>query len=210
MTRTAAPCEVLDGVSLTPETDEKLAEFVAMVSSWNQKINLVAKSTVPAIWTRHVRDSAQLMAYCDPGARIWTDIGSGGGFPAIVVAVIASQLMPQMRFVLIESDQRKAVFLVEAARKLNLPVQVHAQRAEDLAPIGADIVSARAVASLGDLLPLCHRHLAPDGKCLLLKGRQAMDEVAAARANWQFSANCIESSTDPSARVVIITDLSHV
>lgn len=203
-------CEVLDGVALTPETDEKLSEFVRMVSLWNQKINLVGKSTVSAIWTRHVRDSAQVIRYCDPGARVWADIGSGGGFPAIVVAVLATQLLPQLRFVLVESDHRKAVFLSEAARKLNLPVQVHAQRAEDLAPIGADIVSARAVAPLGDLLPLCHRHLAPAGKCLLLKGKQAMDEIAIARATWKFSVSCVESCTDATARVVIITDLSHV
>lgn len=200
---------ILDGEVLVPETVQRLTDFVGMVLVWNEKINLLAKSTLPDIWTRHVRDSAQLIRHCDPGARVWADIGSGGGFPGIIVAVLAAQFFPDLRVVLIESDRRKAVFLAEAARKLKLPIEIQARRAEDLAPIGADIVSARAVASLRDLLPLCYRHLAPKGRCLLLKGRQAADEIAAAREDWLFSARCLESSTDPAARVVIITDLSH-
>ena len=110
---------------------DRLEEFVALVQKWNPAINIIGKSTEPQIWHRHVLDSAQLFSLARPDQRLWLDIGSGGGFPGLVLAILAADGMPALRFILVESDRRKAVFLSEAARNLGLAVTVHPKRIEE-------------------------------------------------------------------------------
>lgn len=192
------------GVDVSRETVADLKVFADLVTKWTPKINLIAQGTVDAIWDRHIVDSVQLYRFAPETYDTWVDIGSGGGFPGIAMAILGKALQPDARFVLIESDQRKATFLRTAARELQLRVEVIAQRIESASPQNADVVSARALTALSGLLPLAERHLDPDGVALFHKGRQSQKEVAEARKNWSFVLEDHVSITDPDSRILAI------
>lgn len=194
----------LAGLSVSRETVTRLEAFAALVEKWTPRINLIAKASQKEIWQRHIIDSAQLFALAPPDFTHWTDLGSGGGFPGIVVAALAQENHPNAAFTLIESDQRKATFLRTAIRELGLPGTVLSDRIEAAAPQYADVVSARALAPLPDLLPLIRRHMNEDGRALIHKGRQAASEIAKAEAAWSFTLEDHPSITDPNARLLDI------
>jgi 16S rRNA (guanine527-N7)-methyltransferase len=197
----------LAGVAASPQTRARLEALEALARKWTARINLVAPSTAGDLWTRHIADSAQLWPLAPPGARAWADLGSGGGFPGLVVAALAAEAEGPA-VTLIESDGRKCAFLREAARVMGLAVTVLNARAEAAAPQGASVVSARALSPLPALLPLVARHLAPGGTALLPKGRAWEAEVEAARAaGWRFALDSRPSATDPAARLLRLTDL---
>jgi 16S rRNA (guanine527-N7)-methyltransferase len=199
----------LPGLDLSPAALERLEALEALVRRWTGAINLVSSATVPDLWTRHIADSAQLWPLAPPGAAAWADLGSGGGFPGLVIACLAAEAGAP-RVTLIESDQRKCAFLRTAARELALPVSVLAVRVEAAPPQGAPIVSARALAPLASLLPLVARHLSPGGTALLPKGRDWEAEVTAAQATgWRFACEALPSRTDPSGRVLRVADIAH-
>lgn len=191
------------------ETEAALSAFAALVRRWNPAINLVAPSTLADLDSRHIADSAQLLPLAPPGWTHWADLGSGGGFPGLVIAILARD-RPESRVTLVESDQRKATFLRTAARELSLPVTVHTTRAEQLAPLGANVLSARALAPLAQLLPFAHRHLRPGGTALFPKGRRHAEEVAEARRTWHFDLTEHSSQTDPEGRILQIERIAHV
>lgn len=199
-----------DNVHLTPETFDRLQSFAGLVEKWNPTVNIVAKSTLGELWSRHIIDSAQVFRYCPPAARLWLDIGSGGGFPGIVIAVLAHSLMPDLQVRLVESDQRKAVFLREVNRQLGLTAEVSACRIETLSPQSADVVSARALASLSGLCGFAARHLKPNGVAVFLKGQQHEDEIALARKDWQFELEMAQSQTHSGSAVLVLKGLMHV
>lgn len=199
--------DALEGLNVSRETLDRLHAYADLISRWNPKINLVAPSTILDLWQRHIVDSAQIFAHAPRDAQHWVDIGSGGGLPGLVCAVLAQESMPECRFTLIESDQRKSAFLMTAARELGLSVKVLVKRAEAAEPLEADIVSARALAPLNALLGLVARHMRPGGIALLPKGKTYEQELASARAEWQFDAAMIESQTDNLARLLIIKDI---
>lgn len=202
---TAAPD--LTRLGAAPEAEPRLRALAALAARWTRRINLVAPSTVPAMWDRHVLDSAQLAALAPPGARTWADLGAGGGFPGLVVAILAGDAL---RVTLVESDARKCAFLRTAARELGLDVAILDRRAEEAEPLAADVVSARALAPLPRLLPLVARHLAPGGTAILPKGRDWAAEVDAARRDgWAFALDARPSATEPEARLLVLRDLSH-
>lgn len=192
------------GVNVSRETIADLEAFAQLATKWTPKINLIARGTIGDIWDRHIVDSAQIYRFAPESYDTWVDIGSGGGFPGIVMAILGKALQPAARFVLIESDQRKATFLRTAARELGLPVDVIAERIESAPQQAADVVSARALAALSGLLPLAQRHLKTDGLALLHKGRQARQEVADAQKNWSFDLEDHVSITDPESRILAI------
>tara|TARA_R110002094_G_scaffold26875_2_gene39589 strand:- start:583 stop:1203 length:621 start_codon:yes stop_codon:yes gene_type:complete len=199
----------LAGTNVSRETIVRLEAFAALAAKWNPRINLVARSTLADLWTRHIVDSAQIFQYAPVDARHWVDIGSGGGFPGIVVATMAADLCPEMQFTLIESDQRKATFLRTAARELKLNVVVLADRVELVAPQNADILSARALSSLQDLFPLISRHLAPHALSILPKGKSFAEEISAAQQNWRFELVAHPSMTEPDARILVVKDIAR-
>lgn len=180
------------------ETRDRLACFEALVRKWQPAVNLVARSTLGEIWQRHILDSAQLWPLLPPGTRTLVDLGSGGGFPGLVLAVLG---VPEVH--LVESDQRKAAFLREAARCTGVSVKVHATRIEAVAPLSAEVVTARALAPLTDLLGYARRFLGPTGTALFLKGARLEEELTAAARVWDIrSVETIESITDRSGVVV--------
>lgn len=188
-------------MNVSRETIEQLLTYVDLLNNWSARINLVAPSTLPNAWSRHVEDSLQLLDLRpDPGPR-WVDLGAGGGLPGLVVAIAA----PSTAVTLIESDVRKATFLRRASAQLNLPnVTVLSQRIEAAAPQQASTVSARALAPLPKLMAYVERHLAPDGVALLLKGRSWSDEITDAQQSWSFDVTPHRSATQPDAAVLEI------
>lgn len=192
------------------ETGEALAHYVALLLHWTRRINLIAPDTVPEIWTRHVLDSAQLLPLVPPDARHWLDIGSGGGLPGVVCALLLRQRQPDLRFTLVESDRRKAAFLATVLRELDIPATLHIARIEALPPQAADVISARAFAPLDRLLGCAVPHLAPGGRLLLHKGARAEAEIDAARASWRFTLATRPSITSRMSRILCCEEVARV
>lgn len=189
----------------------RIAAYEALVRRWNPRINLVAPSTLADLRDRHVADSAQLFALAPPDWRHWADLGSGAGFPGLVVAILAAQARPAGRVALVESDRRKAAFLATVRRELGLDCDIHADRIERLAPLGADIVTARALAPLDRLLPLARRHLRPGGTALFPKGaRGVAEEIAAAQGDWSFDLDRLPSRTSTGSVILRIGNIERV
>jgi len=194
----------LCGIDVSRETIDRLAAFQDLLIKWNKQINLVARSTLDDAWNRHILDSAQIMKYTPDKIENWVDVGSGGGFPGIVAAVILAETQPKARVTLIESDQRKAVFLRTAVRTLSLNSDVLTERAEKADPQDADILSARALMPLDGLFALAEHHLHEKGTMLVLKGRTAQAEIDEAYQNWHFDVVAYDSLTDNEAKILDI------
>lgn len=194
---------------ISRETLARLTTYAALLAQWQKAVNLVAPSTLSDIWRRHFADSAQLLALSPPHTAAWLDLGSGAGFPGLVIAILlAGRGGEAPRLTLVESDQRKAAFLGEVARRTGVSVDILAIRIENLAtrfklPAGG-VVSARALASLTELLRLASPYLSGGSVGLFLKGREAESEVAEARRAWRFDAQLVPSVTDPASRVVVV------
>ena len=201
--------ELVRNVSVSRETMDRLRRYQELLARWNSKINLVSRKTVPDTWTRHIVDSAQLWGQCTEFAE-WIDIGSGAGFPGMVLAIIASEKRPGARFHLVESDVRKCAFLRNIARETNTTVRIHAKRAEELSEIAADVVSARALASLDRLLILAKPLLIPGGHCLFLKGQNCDTELSEARKSWKFDLKMTPSVTEQQSSILRIGELERV
>lgn len=185
----------------------RLESYAELLSKWNSRINLVAPNTLKTLWERHFLDSAQLFSLTPANAKIWADFGSGGGFPALVIAILAADRRPELRFTLIESDQRKSAFLRTVSRETSLNVEVIAARVEDILPLGADVVSARALAPLTELLGYAERHLARGGVSIFPKGRNHEAELRDALANWEFTYEKVESLSHDEGALLTIGDL---
>lgn len=194
--------EMMSGAAVSRETLDNLAAYEGLVRLWTNSINLVAKSQADDIWHRHIVDSAQIFPLIPQRATHLVDLGSGGGFPGIVIAILAKDQRPGLYVSLIESDRRKAAFLRTAAREFGLDVTVHAARIEEVEPQGADVVTSRALAPLDRLVPLAIRHLKPGGKMLLLKGANWKAELES--VTTPVSAWTTPSRTSPDAVVVEI------
>jgi 16S rRNA (guanine527-N7)-methyltransferase len=198
-------------LALTPvsrETTARLDRFVAVLMDWQQRINLIAPSTEQKVWTRHIADSLQLLPLA-PEARIWADLGSGAGFPGLVIACGLAETAGS-RVHLVESNGKKAAFLREAVRATGAPAIVHGMRAEDFAknvhePI--DTVTARALAPLPKLLALAHPLLKKGALGLFPKGQDVAAELTEAAKCWTIQASLAMSRTDPKARIVIVRGL---
>jgi 16S rRNA (guanine527-N7)-methyltransferase len=199
----------IGGQSVSRETMQRLESFESLVRHWNTAINLVSSSSLPDLWQRHIVDSAQLFPLCPRSARKWVDFGSGGGFPGIVVAILAKDIMPDLNVTLVEADLRKATFLRQAAQSLGLQCIVISQRAESVPPLLADVVSARALTSLSGLLAHAERHLQPDGLAVFPKGERFAEEVAEARQHWSFDLESQRSLSHSDAAILLIRKIKR-
>jgi 16S rRNA (guanine527-N7)-methyltransferase len=191
------------------ETEQRLDRYVALLHEWQPKTNLIAPSTVGAVWTRHVADSLQLLAIA-PRARIWIDLGSGGGFPGIVLACALAAESDAMVH-LVERNTKKAAFLREALRVTGGCGKVHLTDIEnfvDSNPPAADYVTARALAPLNVLLRLASPLLQRGAKGLFLKGQDVEAELTEATKYWTVQAKLHPSRTSPDGRIVEIDQSS--
>lgn len=197
--------EALRLLPVSRETLARLDTFVAMLRRWQTIKNLIAPSTLSSIWTRHILDSAQIFPLF-PDARIWVDMGSGAGFPGLVIAILAIDI-PGSHVNLIESNGRKASFLREVARELALPVTVHNERIEATRknlPETCDCVTARALAPLNELLTFQHRHLEINSPSAFLKGQDIEDELTLAAKYWNIDLELVPSITNIDGQIILI------
>jgi 16S rRNA (guanine527-N7)-methyltransferase len=198
-------------LALTPvsrETLVRLDHFVTLLLATQSHTNLIGPRTVPELWSRHIADSLQLLGLA-PRAQVWLDLGSGGGFPGVVIACALAE-RPGAAVHLVESNGKKAAFLRQVCAEVALPATVHHGRIEDLSlAIKADIVTARALAPLPALLGYVAPFLAPGGQALLLKGQDVEVELTEAAKYWNIKAELAPSRTHPASRIVIVRGLQR-
>jgi len=198
---------LLDDVSR--ETLGDLRAFEALVLKWTKKINLVSAKDSSQIWDRHILDSVQVYK-CAPEEGDWVDIGSGGGFPGIVAAILSKGVGSKRRFTLVDSDQRKCAFLRTAVRELGLNAVVYANRVEEIEPLEAKVLTARALDDLNSLLSHAERHLTSTGCAIFPKGENWKIEHQAALENWAYRSEITNSLTNPSSVIIKIEELKRV
>jgi 16S rRNA (guanine527-N7)-methyltransferase len=196
-------------VGVSHETVVALDAFVELFLRWQKAVQLVSPSSLPKLWTRHIADSLQLVRHIPEGTKTVVDLGSGGGFPGLILA-IALRDKPEVMVHLIESDSRKASFLREAVRGLQLPAKVHAERIESVAKrIGnVDVVSARSLAPLPRLFELAEPLLAKGTIGLFLKGQDVDRELTEAAKSWNIHSKVVPSLTDSSGKILLVEALS--
>ncbi|MDM7255645.1 MAG: 16S rRNA (guanine(527)-N(7))-methyltransferase RsmG [Paracoccus sp. (in: a-proteobacteria)] len=196
-------------MDVSRETEELLTRYGSLIRKWNRAINLVAPASLPDLRRRHIDDSLQLSQLLNRPKGTWLDIGSGGGLPGVVLAIVFRDC--DLRVILLESDQRKCAFLRSVKRELSLTnMDIIAERIEDAPPVGADYVSARALAPLANLLPFLVRHMLPSGEAYFLKGRSWRDELRDVQDDWRFKITFFPSITDPNAAILKISEVTHV
>jgi len=195
----------LSAFPVSRETAARLDEFLELLLKWQQTTNLIAPSTVGEVWTRHILDSLQLLPLA-PDAKTWVDLGSGGGFPGLVIAC-ALIGRPDAKVHLVESNRKKAGFLREAARRLAVPALVHATRIEDFVDTfgeSADVVMARAVAPVRNLLSLAEPLLKNGAIGLFPKGQDVETELTEAAKYWIIETDAVPSLTSAQGRVLVV------
>lgn len=201
---------IIEHLNVSRETSERLKTLAALLVKWNPRINLVSKSTIAELWTRHILDSAQVFDLAPAKTDHWVDIGSGGGFPGLVVALMADETNAPQKVTLIESDQRKCAFLRTVLRETGVEATVLTKRIEQADPQDATVLSARALADLSLLFDFADRHMGKDGLALFPKGANWQKEVAAAKESWSFQVDAIQSKTEPQAVILKIGELQRV
>ncbi len=207
------PEEFRQAAGVSRETLARLEQYAALLGRWTRAINLVSRADLADLWRRHMLDSAQLVPLLPPPPagrrRVLVDLGSGAGFPGLVLAILGAGEVH-----LIESDTKKAAFLGQAARLSAAPARVHNARIEDVRPFPADVVTARALAPLPRLLayavPFLRRAVPGEagGVALFLKGRDVDGELTASRERWNIPVESVPSRTDPRARILRLGPLS--
>jgi len=191
------------------ETMERFDIFESLLRKWNKSINLVAASTVDDIWSRHFHDSASVFEVATPAAGRWLDLGTGGGFPGVVAAILAAERALSTEITCVEADLRKATFLRTLSSAVEIPFAVLSRRIEDTPRQNAPILTARALAPLNRLLQHCERHLAEGGRAIFLKGERWEEEVKEALETFRFSVEKKPSATNPGSAILIVGDVTR-
>ena len=200
--------DVQSRFDVSRETMQRLDVLVALLQKWTPKINLVSRDSLAEVWHRHIADSAQLWEIAGKRSGNWLDLGSGAGFPGLVLAAMGADTKG-FQITLVESDARKAAFLSTVIREAALPATVKAERIEHLPPQDAAVLTARALAPLKALLEMTERHRSCDGIALFPKGRTVHKEIEDVSPAWRFTRTLHPSVTDPEARIVEIGALTR-
>lgn len=198
---------VLDALDVSRETTNMLKEYLNTLLLWSTKINLVGPGTLADPWHRHILDSAQLILKAPDASQNWCDLGSGAGLPGLVIAILLRERSPSTNVTLIESDARKAAFLKLIIRQFGLRAVVVRERIERASSVHAEIVTARALAPLPQLLGYVFRHIEWNGIALLPKGRGFKEEVEKAQILWHFNLDICESLITSETRILRISHL---
>jgi len=198
------PEEFAAQTHVSRETLARLTAYADLLIDWSARHNLVARSTLPDLWQRHFWDSAQLAPLIPPEARTLADLGSGAGFPGLVLAA----MRPELAVTLHEATAKKCAFLSAAAERMGLHVTIENARIEDLPRRPHDVVTARALAPLPLLLSYAWPLRAPNGVCLFLKGQNVGSELTEAHKSWRMEASQQASLTDPSGAILVVRKLA--
>lgn len=199
------PDSIPSAFDVSRETLSRLQAYADLLVKWNPRINLVSPDSIPSLWARHIADSAQLFRFIPRNTPNLLDVGSGAGFPGLVLAIMG---VPGVH--LVESDQRKCAFLREAARIAGVQVTVHADRIEKVAPFEAAVVTARALAPLPKLLDWTAPFRTPETVCLFLKGQTVEGELTEAGKQWTMGIERQQSLTDPSGTILTLREVRRV
>jgi len=183
--------------SVSRETLDRLKDYVDLLTAWNRRINLVGRDTIGDVWRRHILDSAQLFPLIPSKARTVVDLGSGAGLPGLVLAIMGA---PEVH--LIESDKKKVVFLQEALRITKTNAVIHPKRIDRVAPFAVDVITARALAPLSELLEISQRLSGPKTIFLFLKGRKVEQELTDTVKTWNMRIDRRPSLTDESGCIL--------
>lgn len=203
--------------SMSSQALDRTRIYLERLRTWQKTMNLVAPSTLDTAWCRHFADSAQLAALAPRETRTWIDLGSGAGFPGLVIAIMLAERNEQStKVVLIESDTRKCAFLREVVRAMGISTAVSVEilnerieKAATQARIGvAEVVSARALAPLDRLIAYAEPWLTAGATGLFLKGRGAETELAEAEKQWRLDREIVPSLTDPDGRIIVVRSIA--
>lgn len=200
------PVEFEEVANVSRETTERLQQFVALLREWSVRHNLVSRASLEDVWKRHVWDSAQLAGYVPASARSLADLGSGAGFPGLVLALLLRN-RGAFRTVLFEATRKKADFLAAGAETLGVTVEIRNQRIEGSAPEPFDVVTARACAPLARLLEYALPFQSPRTVNIFSKGRNVAGELTDARKIWNMAVQQKPSRSDASGVVLLLKKL---
>jgi 16S rRNA (guanine527-N7)-methyltransferase len=206
----SGPEQFAEAFKVPRETIHRLIRYADLLNDWQKRVNLVSAKTLPQLWDRHFADSAQILRLA-PDAHVWLDLGSGAGFPGLVIAILQAN-HANFRMHLVEATAKKCAFLAEVARATSAPVEIHCMRIEELSKsatsLKPDIVTARALAPLPDLLKLAAPWLERGARGLFLKGRDAAKEIESAKKRFDFTCNLHPSMTAHDSVIVEISDVT--
>ncbi|MGH1464043.1 MAG: 16S rRNA (guanine(527)-N(7))-methyltransferase RsmG [Cognatishimia sp.] len=197
-------------LDVSRETLERLELLAELLEKWNSRINLVSRSTMSDLWDRHILDSAQLFQLAPNTGDHWLDIGSGGGFPGLVISILNAGQGNPWRITMIESDIRKCTFLRTVLRETGVQATVITDRIEKVAGQEADVLSARALAELTKLNEFGEIHLKSSGTALFPKGNQWKKELESAQKSWKFNYEAINSETQKGSVILKIEGITRV
>ena len=196
--------KICDFLNVPRETQEKLDCYVQLLIKWQARINLISSKTLPEIWHRHILDSAQLVSYLPKTPSVILDMGSGAGLPGVILAILTRHQLH-----LVESDSRKIAFMRTALRETGTSAILHEQRMEAVLALRPDIITARALAPLSQLITLASAQHHEKIEYLFLKGREAKQELTALPACPKMEAECLPSMTDSQASIIRLKPISY-
>ena len=199
--------EFVKSLNVSRETLNGFYEYETLLSKWNEKINLVSKNTLVDIWERHFLDSGQIIKHVEASGKKWVDVGSGAGFPGLVVALLLRDRKIDCNLVLVEKNPKKFFFLNEVIRKLNLSVEVVNDNINTLEPLNADILTARAFSELNNLIEIAFRHRKKEGICLFLKGENYRIELDKTLNYWFFDYDIVDSLSSSSGKIMRVKQI---
>ena len=199
----------MESCGVSHETIHRLSTYEEMLIEWNEKFNLVAASTLPHIWTRHFLDSAQLMPFIPEKAAILADMGAGAGFPGLVLAIMGLERSSFPHIHAIESTGKKADFLQAVSEALKLKVTIRRDRIESIRDLKADIITARALKALPELMKYANYLLHKDTTCVFLKGKNLDGELTQARKYWIFKEEIHPSRSDDSGKILLLSEIRY-
>ena len=194
--------EFVKSLNVSRETLNYFYEYKTLLSKWNEKINLVSKNTLVDVWERHFLDSGQIIRHLEASGKRWVDVGSGAGFPGLVVALLLRDRKIDCDLVLVEKNPKKCFFLNEIIRKLKLSVEVVNDDIYTLEPLNADILTTRAFSELNNLIEIAFRHRKKEGICLFLKGENYRIELDKTLNYWFFDYDIVESLSSSSGKII--------
>jgi 16S rRNA (guanine527-N7)-methyltransferase len=194
----------LEACPVSRETEGRLERYERMLIERNRTLSLISDSTIDAMWTRHFLDSAQLSALIPQADRPVIDLGSGAGFPGLILAIMG---LPDVH--LVENNMRKVAFLRDVAAELALRVTIHAMKAESVKPFPVGVVTSRALTQLDPLIAMSRKFLGAGSVCVFPKGRKAADELQAAERHWSMRVERFPSRTDPESTIFRLSNIAE-
>ena len=198
---------LVEKIGVSRETCENMHFYYSLLFQWNQKINLVSRKSIDSSWPRHFLDSAQLWFSLPMGVKSWLDFGSGAGFPGLVISIIAKELKPDLRVILVEKNQKKGYFLEAVVKKLSLNTTVICSRIEEIEPQKVDVISARAVGRLNFLIEVAYMHRNYRTISFFPKGKKYKGELKESLKYWIFEVRQVTNLFEKDSPILEIRNI---